>query len=187
MEPWGTPGRGRTSQPAEDDLSTADGFSRWVRPHWQAMARLAARYSADADDILQDALVAAWRKRAQYDPARGTARTWLLAITADQRSKAWRRAVRTLSRPWADPEAGRTAAEFGRDPTPAPSAELHLDLRRAIARLPANQALAVDLHYYLGLGISEVAAVMGCPEGTVKSHLSRARDRLRTQLGDDYR
>ena len=176
-----------TSQPAGDDLSTADGFTRWVRPHWDAMARLAARYSADADDILQDALVAAWRKRAQYDPARGTARTWLVAITADQRSKAWRRAVRTLSRPWADPEAGRTAVESARDAALAPPSELHLDLRRAIARLPAKQALAVDLHYYLGLGIAEVAAVMGCPEGTVKSHLSRARDRLRTQLGDDYR
>lgn len=177
-----------TSQPAEDDLSTAAGFTAWVRPHWPAMARLAARYSADADDILQDALVAAWRKRGQFDPARGTARTWLLTITADQRSKAWRRAVRTLSRPWADPEAGRTPAEFpGGVNSGNPASELHLDLRRAIGRLPARQALAVDLHYYLGLGVSDVAAVMGCPEGTVKSYLSRARARLRTQLGDDYR
>lgn len=171
-----------------DDLSTADGFSRWVRPHWPAMARLAARYSRDADDILQDALVVAWRKRVQFDPARGTARTWLLAITADQRSKAWRRTVRTLSRPWADPETGRTLSESVRDLTfDAASPELRLDLRRAISRLPAKQALAVDLHYYLGLGIADVATVMRCPEGTVKSHLSRARDRLRTQLGDDYR
>ena len=176
-----------TSQPAEDDLGTADGFSRWVRPHWPAMARLAARYSADADDILQDALVAAWRKRAQFDPARATARTWLRATTAAQRSTAWRRAARTLSRPWADPEAGQTAGEAAREATSVVPPELRLDLRRAIGRLPAKQALAIDLHYYLGLGISDVAAVMRCPEGTVKSHLSRARDRLRTQLGDDYR
>lgn len=174
------------AQPSQDDLSTADGFSRWVRPHWPAMARLAARYCVDADDILQDALVAAWRKRSQFDPARGTARTWLLAITADQRSKAWRRTVRALSRPWADPEAGRSGSARSAAPEEA-SPELQLDLRRAIGRLPAKQALAVDLYYYLGLGISDVAAVMRCPEGTVKSHLSRARDRLRTQLGDDYR
>lgn len=173
---------------AEPDLSTTDGFSRWVQPHWPAMARLAARYSRDADDILADALAVAWRKRAQFDPARGAARSWLLTITADQRSKAWRRTVRTLSRPWADPEAGRTPAEAARDPrVDAPSPEVRLDLRRAIGRLPAKQALAVDLHYYLGLGIADVAAVMRCPEGTVKSHLSRARERLRTQLGDDYR
>ena len=176
------------AESVEVDLRTADGFSRWVQPHWQAMARLAARYSRDSEDILQDALAVAWRKRLQFDPARGTARTWLLTITADQRSKAWRRTVRTLSRPWAEPEAGRTSAGSARAvsfETPAP--EVRLDLRRAISHLPAKQALAVDLHYYLGLGIADVAAVMRCPEGTVKSHLSRARGRLRTQLGDDYR
>lgn len=163
------------------DLRTADGFSRWLQPHWPAMARLAARYSRDADDILADALATAWRKRHQFDPGRGSARTWLLTITADQRSKAWRRTVRTLSRPWSDPEAARAASS---EPPPA---EVRLDLRRAISRLPAKQALAIDLHYYLGLGIADVAAVMRCPEGTVKSHLSRARERLRTQLGEDYR
>ncbi|MEA5118588.1 MAG: RNA polymerase sigma factor [Propionicimonas sp.] len=176
-----------TGSPSADDLGTPDGFSRWVEPHWQAMARLAARYSPDADDILADALAVAWRKRAQFDPARGTARNWLLAITADQRSKAWRRAGRMLSRPWADPDAGRTPAELARTATEAPGLEVRLDLRRAIDRLPAKQALAIDLHYYLGLGVSDMAVVMHCPEGTVKSHLSRARGRLRTQLGDDYR
>lgn len=184
MEQAGAPG----PPPFADDLSTAEGFSRWVQPHWGAMARLAARYSPDADDILADALMVAWRKRAQFDPSRGSARTWLLAITADQRSKAWRRTVRTLSRPWADPNLGRSGFESDRNATVVtPSVELRLDLRRAIGRLPAKQALAVDLHYYLGLGIHDVAAVMRCPEGTVKSHLARARDRLRTQLGEDYR
>ncbi len=174
--------------PPDDDLTTTDGFTRWVRPHWHAMARLAARYSPDADDILADALAVAWRKRAQFDPARGTARNWLLAITADQRSKAWRRTVRTLSRPWADPGLAQPWSESAGEPGfESSSAEVRLDLRRAVDRLPAKQALAVDLHYYLGLGIRDVAAVMRCPEGTVKSHLSRARDRLRTQLGDDYR
>lgn len=177
-------------QPAEaDDLSTADGFSRWVQPHWSAMARLAARYSGDPDDILQDALVVAWRKRSQFDPARGTARTWLLAITADQRRKAWRRALRTLSRPWPEVETVQLTGDGNRSPLVAPGIDdaTRLDLRRAIRRLPANQALAVDLHYYLGLRVSDVAAVMRCSEGTVKSHLSRARDRLRTWLGEDYR
>lgn len=159
------------------DLDTAEAFSRWVEPHWQAMARLAARFSADPDDILQDALVVAWRKRAQFDPQRGTARNWLLAITADQRRKAWRRAARLM--PWNDPDL---AAAGGQDDTPQV-----VDLRRAVGRLPARQALAIDLHYYLGLGITDVAAVMRCPEGTVKSLLSRGRTRLRTVLGEDYR
>lgn len=166
-----------------DDLSTAEAFSRWLQPHWHAMARLAARYSPDSDDILQDALVVAWRKRGQFDPERGSARNWLLAITADQRRKAWRRAVRTLTRAWAEPDAPQPA-----DPRAiAFDHEAGLDLRRAIHRLPANQALAIDLHYYLGLRVTDVAAIMRCSEGTVKSHLSRARARLRDSLGEDYR
>ena len=164
------------------DLTTADAFSRWVQPHWQAMARLASRYSPDSDDILQDALVVAWRKRSQFDPARGSARNWLLAITADQRRKAWRRAVRTLTRQWAEP-----ATQHPADPRAAADHDAGLDLRRAIHKLPANQALAIDLHYYLGLRVTDVAAIMRCSEGTVKSHLSRARDRLRDSLGEDYR
>lgn len=160
-----------------DDLDTAEAFSRWVEPHWDAMARLAARSSRDPDDILQDALVAAWRKRAQFDPARGSARNWLLAVTADQRRKAWRRAARLL--PWTDPGLAMAA---GQDATAQA-----VDLRRAVRRLPTRQALAIDLHYYLGLGVADIAAVMRCPEGTVKSLLSRARTRLRDLLGEDYR
>lgn len=166
-----------TSATGDPDLATPDGFTRWVGPHWQAMAALAARYSGDADDILQDALVVAWRKRDQFDPERGTARNWLLAITADQRRKTWRRALRLpiVRSPLPEP------------PVIAVADEASLDLRRAIAKLPAQQRLAVDLHYYLGLGVADVAVVMGCPEGTVKSHLFRARTRLRQLLGEDYR
>ena len=164
--------------PAEDDLNTPDGFTRWVEPHWQAMARLAARYSPDADDILQDALVAAWRKRDQFDPARGSARNWLLAITADQRRKTWRRLTRVRS---------SATDHMLSQPDTTPSLDAAIDLRRAVRRLPSREALAIDLHYYLGLGVCDVAAVMRCPEGTVKSLLSRGRARLRAALGKDYR
>src|SRR6266516_7781543 len=69
------------------------GFVEWVRPHLPAMARLAARLAggADRDDIVQEALARAWSKRGQYDASRGTASSWLLAITADQARKAARR------------------------------------------------------------------------------------------------
>lgn len=165
---------------AQVDLDSRDAFTEWVRPHWQAMARLASRSGPAAEDILADALANAWRKRAQFDPERGTARNWLLAITADQRRKAWRQAARWLSRSTALPEDG--------GPAPAAAdAAASVDLERALARLTSRQRLAVDLHYYLGLKLSEVAEVMRCSEGTVKSTLSDARGRLRAQLGEDYR
>lgn len=68
-----------------DDVA-GEAFAEWVRPHLVAMSALAARLapSADRDDIVQEALSRAWRKRDQFDPARGTPRVWLLAITADR-------------------------------------------------------------------------------------------------------
>jgi DNA-directed RNA polymerase specialized sigma24 family protein len=60
-------------------------FDEWVGPHLDVMRRLAAVTAAgiDPDDIVQEALIRAWKKRSSFDPARGSARTWLLALTAD--------------------------------------------------------------------------------------------------------
>jgi RNA polymerase sigma-70 factor (ECF subfamily) len=62
------------------------------------MTRLARRLAphADPDDVVQDALVRAWQKWEQFDEARGTAATWLLAITADQARNARRSQVRRI-------------------------------------------------------------------------------------------
>lgn len=166
------------SQPADNVVDASpDVFGDWVRPHWASMAALARRLSdtPDWEDVLQEALSSAWRKRGQFDPARGTSRAWLLAITADQARKSHRR-VRAL------PVAGQ-------NDRPAPPADqaLELDLDRAIASLPPRQRLAVNLRYFLELPVAEVAAVMGCSEGTAKSTLSDARRRMRDLLGEDYR
>ena len=173
------PDAGEPSGPAADLRASGD-FETWVAPHWAAMAALAARSPNDRDDILQDALTAAWRKRAQFDPARGSARNWLLAITADQRWKARRTAARLLAHRTNEPV--EHLAESPHDP---PSS--HVDVERALLRLPARQRLAVDLYYFLGLSVADAAAVMRCSQGTVKSSLSDARSRLRTLLGEDYR
>jgi RNA polymerase sigma-70 factor (ECF subfamily) len=165
---------------AQFDPDSGEGFTAWLSPHWSAMARLAARSGSDPDDILADALADAWRKRAQFDPTRGSARSWLLAITADQRRKAWHRAAALLSRRTTLPDEGGPAAEHV-------DASTAVDLARALGRLSARQRLVVDLYYYLGLGVAEAAIVMRCSEGTVKSTLADARERLRRHLGEDYR
>ncbi|HST49226.1 RNA polymerase sigma factor [Jatrophihabitans sp.] len=162
-----------------DPASPASGeqdFGTWVRPHWAAMSALARRLAgvSDWEDVLQESLSAAWRKRAQFDPHRGTPRNWLLAITADQAHKNRRRRR-------AAPLDGVEHAIPGND------AALSLDLERAIALLAPRQRLAVTLRYFLGLPVADVATVMGCAEGTAKSTLADARDRIRSLLGEDYR
>jgi len=132
------------------------------------MSLLAARLSSDAerDDVVQEALIRAWTKRAQFDPQRGTPSAWLLAITADQARRA-----RSRRRPLLGVLPGRVRP-----------IDDELDLAGAMSSLSGRQRLAVDCFYFVGLGVAETAAVMGCSEGTVKSTLSDVRQRLRNLL-----
>lgn len=61
-----------------------------------------------------------------------------------------------------------------------------VDIERAIAGLTPRQRIAVELFYFLDLPVAEIAIVMACSPGTVKSTLSDARARLRDVLGGDY-
>jgi RNA polymerase sigma-70 factor (ECF subfamily) len=68
-----------------------------------------------------------------------------------------------------------------------PDRDAELDLRAEVRRLPPRQQEAVALHYLLDLSVADVATVMGCDGGTVKTHLSRARAALGRALGGDDR
>lgn len=153
---------------------SAHDFADWVEPHLPAMTRLAGRLvpTAERDDLVQDALVRAWRRWPTYDPARGAPLPWLLAILADQGRRS-----RVRSRPRALP--------LPDDEHPAELAAADLDLERAIAELSPRQRAAVDLYYFVDLDVAAIATVMGCAPGTVKATLSQARTRLRELVGDD--
>jgi RNA polymerase sigma-70 factor (ECF subfamily) len=145
-------------------------FAEWVSPHLAVMASLAARLTSDSerDDVVQEALLRAWKKQSQYDSRRGSVRTWLLAIIADQARRSRRRArptgvVADLTMP------GRPLDE-------------QLDLEGAVSRLAPRQRLAVNCYYFVDLSIAETAAVMRCSPGTVKSTLADARHRLKEML-----
>jgi RNA polymerase sigma-70 factor (ECF subfamily) len=158
------------SRGTSDAPATPEAFADWVRPHLPAMSRLAARLAptGDRDDIVQEALTRAWQKRRQFDSSRGAPSSWLLAITADRARQARRRR----------PDAWLPAEVAGRVRTP----DERLDVEHAVSRLPPRQRLAVDCFYFVGLSIADTAAVMRCSEGTVKSTLSDARQRLRPML-----
>ena len=167
------------TEPVQDNpaFDEPGAFAAWAGPALHPMSRLARRLapSADPDDIVQESLTRAWQKRAQYDPTRGTATTWLLAIVADQA----RASRRTRSR-W---------LRVVDDAADVPDVSIidsgaDIDLERAIARLAERQALAVHLHYFVGLTVDQTASVMDCSVGTVKSTLFDARTRLRALLGD---
>jgi RNA polymerase sigma-70 factor (ECF subfamily) len=145
-------------------------FDAWVRPHLLPMTRLAARLVGDesADDVVQEALTRAWRRRRTYDPDKGEPLPWLLAITADRARRHRQR--RRITEPLIDGTAR------------AVDSDTRLAVEAAVARLPRKQRLAVELHYFIGLNTALTAQALNCSVGTVKSQLSDARSRLRTEL-----
>jgi RNA polymerase sigma factor (sigma-70 family) len=149
-------------------LESPDAFTEWIRPHLPMMARVAARLGPDGqrDDIVQDAMLRAWQQRSKFDPRRGAPASWLAAITADRARKSRRAKVVDLY-------------PSEREPVDHPA---DLDLADAVRRLSGRQRLAVELHYFVGLTVAETASAMGCSDGTVKSTLADARDRLRRNL-----
>lgn len=157
------------ARPGATELDQADAFAAAVRPCLPLMNRLAARLAprGTAEDVVQDALLRAWVHRIQFDAERGTLLTWLLTIVA-------REARRASRRRWPPVRLAATVHDSSPDD--------RLDIETATAKLTERQRLAVDCFYYVGLSVAQTAAVMGCSEGTVKSTLSDARRRLRTEL-----
>lgn len=169
------------SAPAAGDRSTGiqvgdrelSEFTNRVEPLMPTLIRLAARLAPRSapDDVVQEALIRAWRHRRRFNSGRGTFVNWLLAIVANE-------ARRATGRDRATPVqiAGKVASLSEDD---------RMDLEAAVQKLPARQRLAIDCYYYVGLTTAKTAAVMGCSEGTVKSTLADARSRLRSQLRGD--
>lgn len=147
---------------------TGDPFDVWVRPHLAAMQRYAARLTspAHADDVVQEALVRAWRRRSTYDANRGEPLAWLLAIVRDRARRVRPRQVLTLA------EHDGTVQLHPED----------IDLARALDGLSPRQREAVDLYYYVDLDVATIAELMGCAEGTVRATLHQARLALRQLL-----
>ena len=128
---------------------------------------------ADADDLAQEAFATAyrrWSEIAGYDDPLA----WVCKVminNAMSRGRRLRREVIALAR-------------FGGRPKP-PVLELDSadrELWTLVSKLPKQQAAAVALHYVDDLSVEAIAAVMGCSAGTVKTHLSRGRHSLASQL-----
>jgi len=149
---------------------------RMVTEDLAAMRRYAlalARDDADADDVVQDALVRAIERHSTFAPERSR-RRWLLAIVHNVFISRKRREAAEARRD------GRFAEALleSLDPEQEQVARLN-EVARAFAALPAQQRAALHLVAVEGLNYQEAADVLGVPIGTIMSRLSRARAALR--------
>lgn len=142
-------------------------------PHLRRFARALTRDPAAADDLVQDTLERALRKRHLW-LRRGSLRNWLLKMLYNlYLNGLGRRRRDRLSDPIEDDLPGR--------PVPA-SQDDRLELSEVMARLdllPAGQRAAILLIATEDIGYEEAAGILGIPIGTLRSRLSRGREQLR--------
>ena len=163
------------------------GFAEVVRVHQQlvySVARRLTRRTEDAEDLAAEAFLRAYRAVSGYDAARIGAlrlRPWLLTIL---RNTA-RNAARDASRRPEPPPSFEPAEQVEAGPSVEDlvvAGHTQREWNELLARLPDRQRIAVLLRHVEGLPIGEIAEVLGCPEGTAKSHISRGLATLRALL-----
>ncbi len=160
-------------------------FEELVHRHQTIAFRTAVMLTgsaADAEEAAQDAFVKAWSALPRF--RRGAPfRPWLLAIVANEARTRRRAAGRREAWTLRAVEAERGAPHADGDPAATVAVrERSAELRAALASLDERDRTVLGLRYLLDLSEREMAAVLGCRQGTVKSRLSRALERLREEV-----
>jgi RNA polymerase sigma-70 factor, ECF subfamily len=155
-----------------------------VAPGLYRLAYSILLHQEDAEDVVQEAMVYAFRNLKHYEPARGTFRTWLYTITVSRCRNARRRrwlpttALGNLLNLGLEP-----AAPEGHTPEAAVARMgVREALEKALATLSPRLREAVALRYGQGLTYREMADVLDCPQKTAESRVRLAHEALREAL-----
>jgi RNA polymerase sigma-70 factor (ECF subfamily) len=136
------------------------------------------RRQEDAEEIINDTLWIVWQRAAEFRDASQVS-TWIMGIAYRRALNVIRRAAtheRVMARESLEAEAVVS--------DPGQSAENRQLLNYALAQLPLEQRLVLELTYYLDHSCEEVAEIMECPVNTVKTRMFNARRKLRAMLAE---
>jgi RNA polymerase sigma-70 factor (ECF subfamily) len=175
----------RSGSPADGVATSLEGFLEGIGPRAFRFAELGLRHREDALDAVQEAMVRMLRYRgrpaAEWPPL-----FWRILrsrVVDAQRRRSLR--LRWLAPAPATGDGPVDWADDGPDPgRHHDGREAYARLAEALAALPARQREAFSLRVLEELDVADTARAMGCSEGSVKTHLSRAREALRRQLED---
>jgi RNA polymerase sigma-70 factor, ECF subfamily len=168
--------------PSDPDLAARvragdkSAFEDLLRPVIGSAARLAyamLQDRAEAEDVVQEAAVKAWRKLGNLR-AGADFKPWFLGIVANQCRTVRRGSWWSVRRVADAPQGSR--------PGPEDVAIRATDLRRALIALPPDHRAAVLMHFYLDLPLEDVARALGISVSGVKSRINRSLKRLRPSL-----
>jgi RNA polymerase sigma-70 factor (ECF subfamily) len=161
-------------------------FARFFDLHSAAVLGLALRIMGargEAEEVVQEVFLQAWRQAGRYDPGRSTPRGWLLLLT---RSRALDRLRRREARGRHEQDAGadvsftRLAAPVGTQRLEA--AERRDRVRSALHLLSPEQRRCIELAFFEGLTHMQIAERLATPLGTIKSRILLGMNKLRQSL-----
>jgi RNA polymerase sigma-70 factor, ECF subfamily len=165
-----------------DHLALGELYDRHARLLYSLALRI-VRERSDAEDVLQETFSQVWRQANRFEASRGTVVGWLVTVT---RSRALDRLRQRRTQ-------REGAADFDRVPDSLADQSRALDLqlvtaeqanrvRQALAALPDELRIPLELAYYEGLSQSEIAERLRTPLGTIKTRMRQTLLRLREAL-----
>jgi RNA polymerase sigma-70 factor, ECF subfamily len=134
----------------------------------------------DAEEVVQEVFLAAWRAGHTYDASRGSTQTWILSMVRNRSIDVLRARKRRPVQPLAEGLDPPDAADV---PSQAASNVDAEQARQALESLPPEQKQAIELAYFGGLSHTEIATQLAAPIGTVKGRIRLGLDRLRVAMG----
>ena len=161
-----------------------DAFARFYDLHAALVHTFALRLlreRGEAEEVVQDVFMQAWRQAESYSRERGTPEAWLITMTRSRSIDKLRSRRRRdeMVRPVESPD--RLAEPVVLESASGP-AEARATLGGALSDLPVTQRSVLELAYFDGLTQSEIAARLGEPLGTVKTRMRSGLERLRGVL-----
>jgi RNA polymerase sigma-70 factor, ECF subfamily len=165
---------------AEKDRSSFTTLFNHFAPRVKGMLMRSGMNDELAEEVMQETMLAMWRRASYFDPSRAGVSTWIFTIARNQRIDRLRR-ERTQSNgavfdPSDEPDLPRSGEDL------AMATERENQLRSALGALNKDQATIVRLSFFAEKPHTEIARELGIPLGTVKSRVRLALNRLRALL-----
>jgi len=177
--------------PSVDALKRGDA-SAWdtlyrehLRETYGVLFRLAGNDLAAADDLFQETWLEAWDAIDQYDPARGSQRSWLFGIARKRAALYWRRRLSQQGKIISEDVDVSTDGALLPDEV-MEQLEQAAAVQAALLVLPEDRRRALTQKYVAGWSVEQIAAADGRSPKAVESLLTRARDELRSLLGSHF-
>ncbi|MGD8192201.1 RNA polymerase sigma factor [Brevibacillus ginsengisoli] len=157
-------------------------LEEWVDSYAERLRRIAYTYVRDwgmAEDCVQNAFIKAYHATNPYEKSRGHVFAWLARIVINECKMVRRRSWREILMEWLPDRMVKSSEEnfLSRDSQQT--------VHEAILQLPVIHREPIVLFYFEELSVDEISEILGVPTGTIKSRLSRGRERLKHFIRED--